>query len=401
MSPMKTFKNLTFTAALLLTLAPVLPLCAQDLEQWTNDRSRNPRKGGLVSTSAAVQESVYLATTAKILDSASVQGAVRIYGNAVVSGEAFVKYDYSGTAEENLNIYGNALVTGNASVKGAARIYGSAQISGNANVSGNPALYENAEISGSAIVKDKAIVCGNAIVGGTAIIGGDAIIRGYARIYSGTYTNGVVEPPEPAEEIAARNARIKADADAQSARVKAEEEARQAKAQADQLRLQARFDKVSAQLAETLKEYQQTTFVADQELYESSGYTQILFKVEFKFEEGRTKIRITYSYKNKYEFIGSGNYVSEWFDPIFDAEAFGWRDPVPAWCGDFRFSLKADLISFRKEKWNDRSQKMKEESGKISNLSETINFNYPSRLGAVMRDITKARQQLGLNIVFH
>ena len=209
---MKIFKKDQVLAfgCLLLAVVPFIPLHAQDLEQWTNDRSRNPRKGGLVSTSAAVQESVYLATTSKILDSASVQGAVRIYGNAVVSGEAFVKYDYSGTAEENLNIYGNARVTGNASVKGATRIYGNAQVMGNASISGNPALYENALITGSAIVRDKATICGNAIVGGTAIIGGDVIIRGYARIYSGTYTNGVVEPPEPAGETAARLAANKA-----------------------------------------------------------------------------------------------------------------------------------------------------------------------------------------------
>jgi len=181
-------------------------LHAQDagLEQWTNDRSRNPKKGGWVSTSAGVSELVYLAPTAKILGSASVQGAVRIYGNAVVSGEAFVKYADSGVTSENLNIYGNALVTGDATVNGAARIYGNAQISENASILGEPAIYENAVIQGHATVKDQATVCGHAIVSGDALVGGTAIIRGYARLSTGTYTNGVVEPAEPAEEIAAR-----------------------------------------------------------------------------------------------------------------------------------------------------------------------------------------------------
>ena len=205
-------KTLALGALLLLTLAPALPLRAQDgdLLQWINDRSRNAQKGGWVSKSAGVDETVYIATTAKVLGSASVQGKVRIYGNAVVSGEAFVEYDYSGTAEGNLNIYGNAVVTGNASVKGAARIYGSAQIQENATISGGPTIYENAVIKGRAIVRDQAMICGNAIVGGDAIVGGNVIIRGYARLYSGTYTNGVVEPAEPAEEIAAREAAINA-----------------------------------------------------------------------------------------------------------------------------------------------------------------------------------------------
>jgi len=210
-------------------------LHAQDagLEQWTNDRSRNPKKGGWVSTSAGVSELVYLAPTAKILGSASVQGAVRIYGNAVVSGEAFVKYADSGVTSENLNIYGNALVTGDATVNGAARIYGSAQISENASILGEPAIYENAVIQGHATVKDQATVCGHAIVSGDALVGGTAIIRGYARLSAGTYTNGVVEPPEPAEEIAARLEKEKAESDALTARAEREQKEAQAATEKD------------------------------------------------------------------------------------------------------------------------------------------------------------------------
>ncbi len=186
-----------------------------DLTQWTNNRTRNPQKGGWVSPGAAVSETVFLVPTAKILDSASVQGAVRIYGNAVVSGESFI--DCADSADgRGVNIFGNALVAGNASVRDLARVYGHAKVYENANVGGQVQVYEDSQIRGRAIVRDKAIISGNAIVGGDAIIGGDAVIRGYARIYSGVITNGVVDAPEPQEERMARLAREKAESEARA-----------------------------------------------------------------------------------------------------------------------------------------------------------------------------------------
>ena len=84
----------------LLAILFITPFPAQRQQEdtWINNRSRNPSQDGPVSKGATVQETVFLAPTAKILGSASVQGATRIFGNAVVSGEALVDSGSSGDA---------------------------------------------------------------------------------------------------------------------------------------------------------------------------------------------------------------------------------------------------------------------------------------------------------------
>lgn len=140
-----------------VTLGNLLP--AQDGYWWTNNRHRNPTKGGWVSNGAYVEEGVFIAPSARVEGSATVTGAARIYGNAVVRGQA--------------------------TVEGKARVYG------------------NAIVEGNAMVGDEAQVFDQARIGGDAFVGGTARVGGHARITTGQITEGFQRPPQPAEEVAA------------------------------------------------------------------------------------------------------------------------------------------------------------------------------------------------------
>jgi len=165
---------------ILLVLCVVGSVFAQSGYNWVNYRHRNPQTGGWVSYGSSIDEDVFIAPTAKVLNSASITGKSKIYGNAVIKDEAIV--------ENRARIYGNAIVGGEAIVSGNAKI------SGHANISGD------------------------------CIIKGDVIIKGYTTLTKGTYTKGVINHPKPQSLINAENsariaeknrlARLKASSDA-------------------------------------------------------------------------------------------------------------------------------------------------------------------------------------------
>jgi len=128
---------------------------------WVNYRARNPQKGGWVSYGASVDETVFIAPTAKVRNSASITGKARIYGSAVVKDEAIV--------EGNARVYGNAIV------------------------------------GGEAIVKGKAKISGHAKIGGDAVIDGNCIVKGYSVINSGHYSSGIIDEVNPQIAIDKRN----------------------------------------------------------------------------------------------------------------------------------------------------------------------------------------------------
>lgn len=137
---------------------------------FTNDRnSRNPRAGGFVSNSAFVDDSVFIAPTAAVCGSASVLRYARVYGKAVVGGEAEVT--------DKARVYGNA------------RVYGTAYIGGEAKVSDHARVF------------------------GEAIVEGRAWIRGYAKLSSGHYTEGTKKPAQSQASIDAERRKAKAKAD--------------------------------------------------------------------------------------------------------------------------------------------------------------------------------------------
>ena len=135
---------------------------------YTNNRStRNPRAGGFVSDSAFVGDDAFIAPTAAVCESASVLKSARIYGNAVVSGEAEVT--------EKARVYGNA------------RVYGTALISGEAKVSDNSQVY------------------------GDAVVEGKAWIRGYTKISTGVVAEGAKKAAKPQSVIDAENRQAAAE----------------------------------------------------------------------------------------------------------------------------------------------------------------------------------------------
>ena len=124
---------------------------------FTNNRDKNPTRGGFIGNGAYVSESAFIAPTAAVCESATVEAGVRVMGNAIVKGEAIVE--------------------------GSVRIMG------------------------------------DAIVGGTAYITGErsnpTLIRGYARIFSGEITSGRhgnnSKPEDVLKKEAANNARENAE----------------------------------------------------------------------------------------------------------------------------------------------------------------------------------------------
>ncbi|MBT65004.1 MAG: hypothetical protein CML13_17535 [Puniceicoccaceae bacterium] len=119
----------------------------QEVYVWINNRDRNPTEGGLVSLGAYVDEHVFIAPTAKVLDSAYIDGSsIRIYGNAVVRGEASV----SGT----VRIFGNAVVAGSAVIEGDFGREAEIKIYGDAIVAGDTVVTSGASISGQAYLME-------------------------------------------------------------------------------------------------------------------------------------------------------------------------------------------------------------------------------------------------------
>lgn len=109
------------------TTSPKCP--GENGEVWVNDRHRNPRDGGFVGDGTDVAESVFIAKSAAICGSASVQDKARIYGNAVIKNYAYI----SGEAK----IFGNAIIKDSAIIEGKARVFEDALIGGDTLLSGN------------------------------------------------------------------------------------------------------------------------------------------------------------------------------------------------------------------------------------------------------------------------
>ena len=125
------------------------PLCpGENGETWINNRHRNPIAGGFVGHGTDVAESVFIAKSAAVCGSASVQEKARIYGKAVVKDNSIVG--------GNAKVFGNAVVKDTASIEGNARVYE------------------------------------DAIVGGDTLLMGNVHVRGGTVLSSGVYEDGVL-----------------------------------------------------------------------------------------------------------------------------------------------------------------------------------------------------------------
>ncbi|WP_289031756.1 hypothetical protein [uncultured Paraglaciecola sp.] len=78
---------------------------------FTNHRKTNPTKGGFVGNGAYVSEEAFIAPTASVCGSATVESGVRLMGNSIVKDEAIV--------EGKVRVMGNAIIGGTAMVSGS------------------------------------------------------------------------------------------------------------------------------------------------------------------------------------------------------------------------------------------------------------------------------------------
>ncbi|MCH2158534.1 MAG: hypothetical protein MK096_07130 [Oleiphilaceae bacterium] len=100
--------------------------------KFTNDRETNPRKGGFVADGAYVSEDAFVAPTAQVCDSATVESNTRIMGKSIIKDEAYIG--------SHVRVLGNAIISGDASITGKSNkptvIKGYARISSGTITSG-------------------------------------------------------------------------------------------------------------------------------------------------------------------------------------------------------------------------------------------------------------------------
>lgn len=137
---------------------------------WWESYHNHSNGGGLVSDSASVDASVYVAPDAKILGSAKVTGNVRIEDHAVVQDNAVVS--------DNAVISGYAIVAENASISGNAIVSDCASVMGQANISGNARVMESAWIFGTYTMKDYSCAKGQAFCMSNGSLSGQAVVDG-------------------------------------------------------------------------------------------------------------------------------------------------------------------------------------------------------------------------------
>ncbi len=122
----------------------------------------NPKIYGIVR-SGAVRDYAIIGETAKVEGAAQVYGDARIDGYAIVKGQAQI---YSKAhIHGNARIQGCAVVSGEAQVYGEAYVYDCAHAYEDAHVYGEARLFGSARVRGNAHIFDRAHVVGDVVSG--------------------------------------------------------------------------------------------------------------------------------------------------------------------------------------------------------------------------------------------
>lgn len=137
---------------------------------WWETYHNHSNGGGLVSDSASVDDSVYVASDAKILGSAKVTGNVKILDHAIVQDNVSIS--------DNAVIGGYAIIAENAVISGNARVDDYAVVCGRANVSGNAKVIESACVYDDYTIKDNACAKGLAFCMAKGSISGQGVVDG-------------------------------------------------------------------------------------------------------------------------------------------------------------------------------------------------------------------------------
>ena len=154
---------------------------------------------GFVASSASVDRSVYVASSAQVCDFAIVKGTVKITGRSKVYDSADIDGDYIQISNE-AEVFGSAILRDNVTISGQAQVYDSVEINGIAAITENAQVYGSAKISGK--ISGRAKVYGYAIISKHAKISGEEVeiydqaqilrhstVKGNAKVYG----NAVVD----------------------------------------------------------------------------------------------------------------------------------------------------------------------------------------------------------------
>ena len=164
--------------------------------------SPHPNGGGLVSSSATVEPTVYVAPDAVVMGNAKVTGNVRIedhavvQDSAVVSGDAVIS-DYAIIAE-NAVVSENAHVSDTAMVMGRARVSGNAKVMESACVYGEYSIRDNGCARGMAFCMAKGSITGKGTVSGDYYDDGDKVISkgtAYGWVPAQDYIDSLTDTP--------------------------------------------------------------------------------------------------------------------------------------------------------------------------------------------------------------
>lgn len=139
-------------------------------ERYWETYNAHPNGGGLVSSNAQVDTSVYVGPNAMVLGASKVTGNVKILDYAVVQDNA--------TVSDNAVISGYAIVAENAVVSGNARVDDTAMVMGKANVGDNAKVIESACVYGEYKISDYGIAKGNAFCMANGSISGQGVVDG-------------------------------------------------------------------------------------------------------------------------------------------------------------------------------------------------------------------------------
>ena len=146
--------------------------------------SPHPNGGGLVSSNATVDSTVYVAPDAVVKGNAKVTGNVQILDHAIVQDNAMVSGNavISGYAV----IAENAVIDDNVHVEDTAMVMGRAKISGNARVLESACIYGEYSVSDYACAKGNAFCMAKGSVTGTGCVDGDYYDDGDKIVSKGT-----------------------------------------------------------------------------------------------------------------------------------------------------------------------------------------------------------------------
>ena len=139
-------------------------------DNWWETYAPHPNGGGLVSSNASVDSTVYVGPDAKVLGSAKVTGNARIEDYAVVQDNASVS--------DNAVISGYAIIAENAVISGNARVDDYGLVMGKANISGNAKVIESACVYGDYTIKDYGCAKGVAFCMANGSISGQGVVDG-------------------------------------------------------------------------------------------------------------------------------------------------------------------------------------------------------------------------------